>query len=247
MKIKKVAELTGVSVRTLHYYDDIGLLTPEEKTASGYRLYSDRDLDRLQQILLYKELGFSLKKIKEIMKQPSFHYEQALEEQREMLVEKRKRLDQMISLVDQTLRHVKGEQTMTNEEKFKGFDFSENRYEEEARDRWGDEAVERSNEKLGNLSAKQKSTLEKQMNDVYRELAAIRHTDPSSDEAQAAIGKWYTLLNRMGSYSLDAFKGLGQMYIEDERFTKNIDQFGDGLALFMRDAMADYADRKKRR
>ena len=81
------------------------------------------------------------------------------------------------------------------------------------------------------------------MNEIYTRLAALRHTDPASNEAQAGIAEWYAYLNNMGNYSPEAFKGLGQMYVDDERFTRNIDQFGEGLALFMREAMAVFADR----
>lgn len=122
------------------------------------------------------------------------------------------------------------------------FDFGSNPYEQEARERWGDEAVDSSNAKLGALSKQQQAALSEEMNAIYRSLAALRVTPPESEQAQAAIHEWYALLNRMGSYSLEAFKGLGQMYVDDERFMKNIDAFGDGLAVFMRDAMAVYAD-----
>ena len=142
MKVKEVSQLTGVSVRTLHHYDDIGLLTPDGSTEAGYRLYSDDNLATLQQILFFRELGFSLKKIKELLDSPSFNRQEAFEMQRNMLVEKRKQLDSMIDTIEKTIQQGKGELVMTNEEKFKGFDFSQNPYEQEARERWGDEAVD---------------------------------------------------------------------------------------------------------
>ncbi|MEW9677312.1 MerR family transcriptional regulator [Lentibacillus sp. L22] len=245
MKVKEVADLVGISVRTLHHYDEIGLLIPEKTTESGYRLYSSNDLDTLQQILFFKELGFPLKKIKEIINSPSFDREDALEVQRKMLLEKRSRLDKMIEMIDKTIQHVKGEMNMTEEEKFSGFDFSHNPYEQEARDRWGDQVVDESNAKINRMSEHEQQSLANEFNAIYCELAAIRHKDPASDEAQAAIKQWYDYLNKVGEFSLDAFKGLGQLYVGDERFTKNIDQFGEGLAVFMRDAMAVYADRNK--
>ncbi len=128
---------------------------------------------------------------------------------------------------------------MTNEEKFKGFDFSSNPYEQEARDRWGDEAVDKANKNVAQFG---KETQD-EMNRIYFNLAELRHTDPASPDAQTAIGDWYTFLNKMGNYSLEAFAGLGEMYVADERFTKNIDKFGEGLAVFMRDAMKVYAER----
>lgn len=241
MKVKEVADLVGVSVRTLHHYDEIGLLIPEETTESGYRVYSDENLETLQQILFFKELGFPLKKIKEILLSPSFDRQEALEMQRKMLLEKRSRLDKMIGTLEKTIQHSKGEIQMSNKEKFEGFDFSHNPYEQEARERWGDKAVDEANEK----AAKMTKFDQDKFNEIYRNLAAIRHLAPDSQEAQAGIKEWFVYLNKMGNYSLEAFKGLGQMYVDDERFTKNIDQFGEGLAKFMRDAMAVYADTNK--
>ncbi|WP_020061985.1 MerR family transcriptional regulator [Bacillus sp. 123MFChir2] len=240
MKVKEVANLVGISVRTLHHYDEIGLLTPEETTESGYRLYSDDNLETLQQILFFKELGFPLKKIKEIINNPLFDRKEALVLHRKMLLEKRSRLDKVIATIDKTIQHSKGEIQLTNKERFEGFDFSQNPYEQEARERWGNEAVDRAN-KVDMTKEKQE-----EYNTIYRKLAALRHDSPESDQAQEAIQEWYNYLQNFGHYSLDAFKGLGQMYVDDERFTKNIDQFGVGLANFMHVAMAVYADRNKK-
>jgi DNA-binding transcriptional MerR regulator len=246
MKIKEVADLVGISVRTLHHYDEIGLLTPDEITDSGYRLYSDKNLENLQQILFFRELGFPLKKIKEMINRPSFDRQQALKLQRCMLMDKRKQLDKMISTIDKTIRHMKGEIHMTNKEKFEGFSFDTNPYEQEARERWGDQAVDKANEKVGSLSDKKKRELADEMNQIYRELAVYRKESPSSIKAQCAIEKWYKYLNQhFGHYTYEAFKGLGKLYVEDSRFTQNIDQFGEGLAKFMSEAMAIFADTQK--
>jgi DNA-binding transcriptional MerR regulator len=248
MKVKEVADLVGVSVRALHYYDQTGLLTPGRRTESGYRLYSDKDLETLQQILFFRELDFPLKKIKEIIGSPSFDRGEALQLHRKMLLERRKHIDKMIATVDRTIQYVKGEIQMSNKEKFEGFDFSHNPYEKEARERWGDEAIDKSDAKLGNMSEIERRAMGEKMNAIYRKLSKLKDTSPESDEAQAAIKEWYDFLNHNTGhhYSLDTFKGLGQMYVEDERFTNNIDKFGDGLAEFMRDAMAIYADKNKK-
>ncbi|HDX9578185.1 TPA: MerR family transcriptional regulator [Bacillus pseudomycoides] len=242
MKVKEVADLVGISVRTLHHYDEIGLLTPEETTESGYRLYSDDNLETLQQILFFKELGFPLKKIKEIINNPSFDRQEALVLHRKMLLEKRFRLDKVIATIDKTIQHSKGEILMTNKEKFDGFDFSQNPYEQEARERWGNAAVDKANKTAANMTKEK----QEEYNAIYRKLAAIRHDSPESEQAQEAIQEWYNYLQNFGHYSLEAFKGLGQMYVDDERFAKNIDQFGEGLAKFMQSAMAVYADRNKK-
>ena len=246
MKVKEVADLVGISVRTLHHYDEIGLLTPVEITDAGYRIYSNENLETLQQILFFRELGFPLKNIKEIISSPSFDRQEALMLHRKMLLEKRSRLDQMITTIDKTIQHTKGEISMSNKEKFEGFDFRQNPYEQEARERWGDKAVDQSNAKVNAMSKGEKKDFEKAFNSIYRKLAEIRHISPESETAQAAIKEWFNFLNNMGNYSLDAFKGLGQMYVDDERFTKNIDQFGEGLAKFMCEAMAVFADKNKK-
>lgn len=244
MKVKEVANLVGISVRTLHHYDAIGLLVPDHTTEAGYRVYSPNNLERLQQILFFRELGFPLKEIQAIVTSPTFDRLKALEQHRQMLLAKRHHLDELLQTVARTIQHAKGEMHMSTAEQFKGFDFSHNPYEQEARQRWGNEVVDASNAKLkavadqGNMQA-----MQDEMNALYRDLAEIRHADPASEAAQTAIERWYLLLQRMGNYSLEAFKGLGQMYVDDVRFTQNIDQFGAGLAVFMRDAMAIYADR----
>ncbi|REB05584.1 MerR family transcriptional regulator [Sporosarcina sp. BI001-red] len=239
MKVKEVAALSGVSVRTLHHYDELGLLIPAKTSEAGYRVYSDENLAELQQILFYRALGFSLKQIKEILTNPSFNRLEALVSQQQMLHQKRCQLDDMIRTIEQTIKEGKGEGTMTREERFKGFDFNLNPYEQEARDRWGDEVVDETSKKLQQFGGKQ----QEKMNMIYRRLADVRHLQPDSEEAQKAIGKWFQFLNTIGTYSLEAFAGLGEMYVADERFTTNIDQFGGGLASFMRNAMKEFARR----
>ncbi|WP_057913123.1 MerR family transcriptional regulator [Peribacillus muralis] len=239
MRVKELADLVGISVRTLHYYDEIGLLSPEEITDAGYRLYSNDNLEMLQQILFFRELGMPLKEIKQMISSSSFDKQEALKQHKKMLLEKRSQLDKLIKTVEKSIKHMKGEIQMTNKEKFEGFDFSQNPYEEEARKLWGDKAVDESNAKVAGLS----KDAQKAVSEIYTKLASIRTASPRSEEAQTAIKEWYDCLNNnFGTYSLDAFKGLGQMYVDDQRFTKNIDQYGDGLAAFMCEAMKHFAD-----
>ena len=242
LRVGEVANLVGISVRTLHHYDAIDLLIPEEITEAGYRVYSDKNLETLQQILFFRELGFSLKKIKEVIDQPSFDHIEALYLHRDMIQEEIKRLNKVLKTIDKTIKHKQGEIQMTRKEKFSGFNFSENPYEEEARKRYGDKAIDQSQMKVSRLSKDKKGTFKAEFNAVYQDLANIRHEPPASEIAQEAIEVWYKMLNQIGDYSPEAFKGLGKMYVEDQRFSKNIDQFGNGLALFMSEAMAIYAD-----
>lgn len=243
LKVKEVADVVGISVRTLHYYDEIGLLIPDDTTKSGYRLYSERNLEQLQQILFFRQLGFPLKEIKAMLESPTFNQVEALQMHRDILLEKRKNIDELIQTIDKTIKHSKGEIEMTAKEKFQGFHFDNNAYEKEARARWGDQAVDASNKKLSALSKNEKRDMEAAFSDIFMELAKIRHQPPESNEAQEAIEVWWTYLNKIGDYSLEAFKGLGEMYVSDERFTNNIDAYGNGLAQFMCDAMRIYAEK----
>lgn len=245
MKVKEVADLVGISVRTLHHYDEIGLLSPKKTSENRYRIYSSADLEVLQQILFFKELGFPLKQIKQIIHSPSFHKQEALALHRKMLIEKRNRLNEMIETVEKTMKHQKGEIMMTEKQLFKGFDFRENRYEQEARGKWGDEMVDQMNTKINRVSAVKQQEMANEMNEIFRKLAAIRSSSPASDEVQRVIAEWYAALNNIATYSLEAFKGLGQLYVEDERFTENIDTFGEGLAQLMCEAMIIFADNYK--
>ncbi len=164
-----------------------------------------------------------------------------------MLLEKRGRIDKMLATINKTIQHMEGEIEMSNKEKFDGFDFSHNPYEQEARERWGDKAVDNANFKIGNLSKDEQNALAQESDAIYIKLSALRHDSPESLEAQAAIKEWYDFLGKnFGNYSLEAFSGLGQMYVDDHRFTQNIDKYGEGLAKFMRDAMAIYADKNKK-
>ncbi len=242
MKIKAVADLVGISVRTLHYYDEINLLKPSLKTDSGYRVYSDKDIDTLQQIIFFKSMGMPLDQIKSIIKDPNFNPIDALLMHQKGIIKKRDQLDLMLQTVENTIDYLKGEKHMANEDKFKGFDFSHNPYEEEAVERWGQEKVDESKAKLNKLSKYEQEAFAKEFDEVYRHLASIRHQDPISKEAQAGIKRWYLLLNKMGNFPPEAFKAIGQMYVDDKRFMKNIDKYGEGLTVFMRDAMAYFAD-----
>ncbi|WP_284141433.1 MerR family transcriptional regulator [Virgibacillus sp. LDC-1] len=246
MKVKEVAELTGISVRTLHHYDDIGLLSPQKMPGSGYRLYETKDLEKLQQILFFRELDFPLRQIKEIMMSPLYDHEEALRVQRKMLIDKRKRIDQMITTINQTIQCEEGEIEMTDKERFAGIDFRHNPYEEEARQRWGDTAVEQSKKKIASMGEEEQQEMAQAFDAIYKKLATVRDEPADSEKAQAYIEEWFLYLNQLGSYSLEAFKGLGQMYVDDPRFTKNIDKYGDGLAEFMKNAMAVYAERNQR-
>ncbi|MBN2219470.1 MAG: MerR family transcriptional regulator [Kosmotogaceae bacterium] len=246
MNAKEVAELSGLSVRALHHYDEIGLLSPKRNAENGYREYSEEDLDKLQQILFFRQCGFSLERIKKLLSNPRFDRAGAFELQKKHLMLEKERIETMLGTLERTLKTIKGEDSMSQRERFKGFDFSYNPYEEEARQLWGDETVEKSNDFIASKSDREKKDMEKVLDKLFRELAEIRDEDPDSDLAQEAIDKMYKVFNESFGhyYSLESFAALGNMYVMDDRFKENIDKYGEGLAEFLSKAMQDYADRQ---
>ncbi|WP_085832224.1 MerR family transcriptional regulator [Clostridium merdae] len=248
MNINEVASLTGLSVRTLHHYDRIGLLIPKRNRENGYREYSDEDLNRLQQILFFKECGFPLSVIREMLENPGYNQEQAFEIQKQYLMHERKRIDTMLNTLLKTHQTWKGEITMTPKEKFEGFDLSKNPYKEEAKHRWGEEAVEKSSQTIAVLGKEGQEALSEQMNELFRTLAEVRHLPPDSPEVMEQMDVYYHFLNdNFGyHYSPEAFAGLGQLYVNDTRFTDNIDRFGEGLSLFLSQAMEHYFAKQKK-
>ncbi|NLV35925.1 MAG: MerR family transcriptional regulator [Clostridiaceae bacterium] len=233
MRINEVAKLTGVTIRTLHYYDEIGLLKPSEITEAGYRLYDSAALETLQQILFFRELDFSLNDIKGIMTNPYYNKAEALTKHKELLLQKRNRIDNLINLVDNTL---KGEDDMS----FKQFDMTEieankKKYAAEVKERWGDTtAYAESEEKTGSYDEAQWRILSGEGKSILQEFGKNRDIQPDSKEAQDLVKKWQEYISaNFYTCTKEILSCLGVMYIGDERFTQNIDQNGEGTAAFM--------------
>lgn len=250
--VQKLGELAGVSTRTLRYYDEIGLLKPARVNSSGYRIYGQGEVDRLQQILFYRELGVSLENIKNIVTAPSFDATNALREHREKLLAKREQLDVLIANLDKTIAVKEGRKTMTNKEKFEGFkrkmmEENEEKYGEEIREKYGSDAVEKSNAKLMNMTQEdyeKVTALEKQIKEKLAQ--ALESGDPASTIAQEAADlhkQWLTFY--WAEYNKEAHAGLAQMYVDDERFTAYYDENQPGTAAFLRDAIHIYTGIKK--
>lgn len=240
MKINEVAKLTGITVRTLHYYDEIGLLKPSEVTPTGYRLYDETALETLQQILFFRELDFPLKDIKEMMLNPQYHRAEALAKHKELLLQKRDRLDGLISLVENTL---KGEKDMS----FKQFDRSaieenKKKYAAEVKKRWGDTAAYAEYEKkTGDYDDSRWKMISDDGDAILQAFGENLHHQPDSPEVQGLVKVWQEYIT--ANYypcTKEILSGLGQMYVADERFTKNIDKNGQGTAAFMAAAIAIY-------
>lgn len=249
--VQKLAELAGVSTRTLRYYDEIGILKPARINSSGYRIYGRAEVDRLQQILFYRELGVKLDKIKDIITSSSFDEIAALKEHREKLLEKRTQLDLIITNVDKTIAMKEGRIKMSDKEKFKGFkqkliEENERKYGKEIRDKYGDEVVEQSNKKFKEMTQEQYAEFERLGESVNKTLkAAFATGDPASELAQKAADlhrQW--LCYTWGNYSKEAHAGLAKMYVEDERFKAYYDKEQPGMAEFLRDAILIYTGMK---
>ena len=240
MRVSEVAKLTGVTVRTLHYYDEIGLLKPSRLTEAGYRLYDRNDLEVLQQILFFRELDFSLREIRLIMENPDYDRENALRKHRELLLQKRGRIDGLIALVDETL---KGE----TDTSFKEFDQTEmertrKEYAAEVKQRWGaTDAYAEYEEKTGSYDDPRWKLLNGEGADILKAFGENRRLDPGSGEAQALVKRWQDHITaNFYACTKPILACLGEMYIGDERFTRNIDKNGEGTALFMATAIEIY-------
>ena len=248
-KVKEVADLVGVSVRTLHYYDKIGLLKPESVNSSGYRFYNKDDLERLQQILFFKELDFSLQEINDILNSPSFDREHALSAHRDMLLEKKMRLEKIIISVEKTIRSIKGEIEMDNKDMFNGFDITDiekhkEKYADEVKQKYGKtNAYEESQRKTSKYTKNDWDIIIKSQNEIYIKLADLMDKGIENEEVQKVVGEWRQHINNnFYTCSAEIFRGLAQMYIYDERFTNNIDKIKPGLATFLSESMEVYCD-----
>ena len=240
--VKVVSKLAGVSVRTLHHYDEIGLLKPAGHSAAGYRLYAEKDLQRLQQVLFFKELGFDLKEIRKILSDPKFDRRRALVEHRKHLLERQERVRRLIKSVDRTLNAIEKGKPM-NAQMFDGFDAAQ--YEQEARERWGGTPeFEESQRRTKGYGKADWDAIHREGREIIEGVVAAMDRGPADPEVQKWIGRHHRQINdRFYACSAGVYRGLGDLYIDDPRFTAYFDQFRPHLARFMRDAMRVYCDR----
>ncbi len=245
--VQKLAALAGVSPRTLRWYDKMGLLQPARVSGGGYRIYGPAQVDRLQQILFYRELGMELEAIRSLLDAPAFDAASALKMHRTQLLERRAQLDRLLETLDRTLAAREGKGIMSDREKFEGFKRemvaeNERKYGKEIRERYGHEAVERSNRKVMGMTQTEHdryAALAEQVLDTLE--AAMDAGDPAGElgmKAAALHREW--LGAYWDHYSPEAHLGLAQMYVEDARFTSYYDARRPGAAMFLRDAVAAY-------
>ncbi len=245
--ISKLAKLANVSARTLRYYDEINLLKPTRINCSGYRIYGQKEVDRLQQILFLRELDVDLDTIISILNNPQFDKTQALLSHLNQLQQRRSRLEKIIETVENTLAHEKGEIFMSNEQKFNAFkdkllQENEEKYGGEIREKYGDKAVEDSNNKFKNLSQDQYETMVKLGEEILSLLPkAVKTGNPASPLAQELASKHKQWLSfTWPTYSKEAHIGLAEIYVADERFKAYYDKPTSGGAEFLRAAIVEF-------
>lgn len=238
LTVGSLAELAGVTVRTLHHYDEIGLVVPSGRTESGYRMYSSDEVERLQEVLFYRELGFSLDAIKEVVSRPGYDRAAALEQQRYLLERKASHLFEMIEAVDRAIEAHRNGVKMSNEdvlEVFGGFDPAE--HEEEAKERWGEsDAYKQSAQRTAGYGKAEWQAIKDESEGIYRSFVELMAAGVAPDDTQAIeiaeqhrahISRWFY------DCSVEIHAGLGQLYVADVRFQENIDKHGEGLAAYM--------------
>jgi len=254
-QVKEVAALSGVSVRTLHHYDRIGLLVPSARSGAGYRLYSGDDLLRLQQVLVQRELGLSLEAIRKLLDDPAFDHRAALLEQRRLLLERAEQTEQMIRALDRALSLLdkdppsQGEETMSNmQDLFEGFD--PKAYEQEAKERWGHtEAYKESQRRTNSYSEADWQRFRAENSAITEGLVRAMQAGKKPDEPEVMdlaeqsrliIDRWFY------PCSHEMHTRLADMYEADPRFAENIDKAAAGLTPYLSAAIRANAERSQR-
>lgn len=243
--VKQLAALAGVSVRTLHYYDEIGLLKPTHTGSNRYRYYDEAAVLRLQQVMLYRELGMELDQIRRVLDDPAFDLHHALEQHRAQLQAQLGRLHDLIQTIDYTLEQVNKEQSMNAKRLFRGFSAKQQaEYEREIRLSYDLEVVRESQQNWGSYSAEERQRILDEGNALWAEIAAAieREVPPASAEAQALIERWHQHLRYFYEPTLDILRGLPELYTTHPDFITNFAALHEQLGEYMKDAVIAYVD-----
>lgn len=246
--VGEVAAVAKVSVRALHHYDEIGLLEPSGRSDAGYRLYSDSDLERLQEVLFFKEIGFGLDEIRDLIQDPRYDRREALEVQRDLIADQAARYRAMLGLIDKTLTAMEGGIAMSKEEMFEVFgEFDPSEYEDEAKDRWGDtDAYRESTRRARGYSKEDWRRFKSEGDDINQAIISLMDQGVPADDARAMdavdrareqIDTWFYPCSRA------MHAELGKMYVADPRFTATYEKMHAGMAQYMCDATAANARR----
>jgi DNA-binding transcriptional MerR regulator len=242
--VGQLSKMAGVSVRTLHHYDQIGLLEPSARTEAGYRLYGVPELLRLQQILFFKELDMPLAEVRQILDDPGFDQVTALQDHRRMLRQRVERLTHLLTTIDRTIeRLTEDDMTLTDQELYEGFSTEQiERYKREAREMYDPDLVEASEQKAKQMSPAQWQAVQAEGEAVTTGLAALTARDPGDPEVQDLIARHHAWIENFYRCSAGMYRGLGQLYVEHPEFRAFYEKYQSGLADFMSAAMQHYAD-----
>ena len=244
--VNQLARLAGISVRTLHYYDELGILKPATRGENRYRHYGEDAVIRLQQIMFYRELGFSLEEIKEIVSRPDFNVLDALESHREMLQEKAARIDNLLATIDKTIGKIKGENEMQIKEYYEGFsDEQIEKYRQEARQRWGEKTIADSEARVLKMGKKKFAELQARGGEFFKSIADNMAKGHDSPEVQKLVAQWRQWLENFAHYSDEAVLGLGQAYSQHPDFAKFFSKIHKDLPPFLTRAIEHYYSQNK--
>jgi DNA-binding transcriptional MerR regulator len=242
--VKRLANLAGVSVRTLHYYDEIGLLKPQSRNASGYRHYGEEAVVRLQQIMFFRELGFGLDEIKKIVSSPDFDALEALQSHRTLLSKEAERIIELLATVDMTIKKLKGEGKMKIKEYYQGFsDEQIEKYREEVRRRWGEKTLQESEERVMKMGKEKFAALQAEGGRIFQTISDNMTSGYDSSVIQAQVVKWRQWLENFHHYSEEAVLGLGRGYSQSPDFAKFFRKYRKDLPEFITKAIEYYCAR----
>ena len=247
--VKDLSRITGLTPRTLRYYDAISLLCPRRDRENDYRLYGPEEVGRLQQILLYRNMGLPLEEIKKLLDAPGFDREAALREHLQRLRERRREVDALIRTVQSTLSEIEGGTTMTDEKKFEGMkrqiiEENEAAYGKELREKYGDKTVEEHNLRLSGMTAQEWAQAQADAEGYQSALRrAVESGDPAGEDARETVrlhAAWLAHYWPRGAVTPQAHMGMAEMYTQDERFTAYYEQVAPGAAAFLAQAVRTY-------
>lgn len=244
--VKELSDLAGVTVRTLHYYDEIALLKPPEVNENGYRFYDEAALLRLQQILFYREMGVGLLQIKDILDSPSFDLLTALQSHRDELAQRIERLQHLMNTVDSTIMHLVGEVNVSDDQLFAGFAEKQKQYEQEIANnpRYDQEKVKESQRRWESYTPQQKKVIFDEGKQVYTDLVALIQAGvhAESRETRAIMARWHQHLRYFYEPTPEILRGLGHMYNEHPDFIATFQQFHPDLPPYLEQAVMHYCD-----
>lgn len=247
--VNRLSQLAGISIRTLHYYDEIGLLKPSMVKNNGYRYYKEAELIRLQQILFFRELEFSLEDIKRILGRPQFSVIESLRDQKKLMRLKKDRLETLINSIDNTIKRMNNNQKMNDNELYDAFKDDEvKQYQDEVKERWGNtDAYKQSMKKVSKLTKVEMEKLKADGKKHTQAIADAMDKGIADPHVQTLIKQSHEGVNFFYDCSYEMFRNLGKMYVDDPRFAATYEKVRPGLAVFMRDAIAYYCDSQEKK